>query len=163
MVAIAFRPESWNGLLFVHLFAAMTLFGGVLVSTIAGVAAARRDSTREIFLLTRVSYRTDLFVTWPSLVVLFAAGVVLARREDVFGEAWVKAGMAVTVAGPILCGIVLTWLNHRVMRRSARLVAEGVEHSEELRRMADNPIFKLLGPPLLLLFVVLFWLMTAKP
>lgn len=163
MLAIAFRPDSWNGLLFVHLLAAFALFGGVLTSTIAGIAAAQRDSPREIFLLTRVGYRTDLFVTWPSLVILFGAGSVLAGREDVWGDAWLQAGIGVTLIGTILGGIVLAGLNHRLMRRAKALVAQGVERSEELQKMADHPVFKLLGPPLLLVFPVLFWLMTAKP
>ena len=163
MLVATIRPDSWNGLLFVHVFAAMTLFGGVLVSMVAGVAAARRDSAREIFMLTRIGYRTDLFVTWPSLVVLFAAGSLLAGRERVWEESWLQAGIGVTVAGAVLGGLLLAWLNHRVMRRAESLVAKGVEHSEELRRMADSLILKLLGPPLLLLFVVLFWLMTARP
>lgn len=163
MLAIAFRPESWNGLLFVHIFAAMTLFGGVLVSTVTGIAAGRRESAREIFILTRIGHRTEIFITWPSLVVLFAAGAVLSDRENVFGDTWVQAGIGVTILGAVIGGIVLAWLNHRVMRRSAELVAEGVERSEELQQMANSPVAKLLGPPLLLIFPILFWLMTAKP
>jgi uncharacterized membrane protein len=163
VIGLAFRPESWNGLLFVHVLAAMTLFGGVLVATIAGIAAARRDSPREIFLLTRIGYRTDLYITWPSFVVLFVAGIILARKEKVFGDAWVEAGIGLTIFGTILGGVLLAWVNHRLMRRAALLVAEGVESSEELRRAADNPLTKLVGPPLLLIFPVLFWLMTAKP
>lgn len=163
MIAIAFRPESWNGLLFVHVFAAMTLVGGVLVSTIVGIAAARRDSAREIFVLTRIGWRSDVFITYPSLVVLFAAGAVLAHKEHAFSSAWVQAGIGLTLFGALIGGGVLAWLGHRVMKRAAALVASGVERSEELRAAADNPISKALGPPLLLIFPVLFWLMTAKP
>jgi uncharacterized membrane protein len=163
VIAIAFRPESQNGLLFVHIFAAMTLFGGVLVASIAGIAASRRDSPREIFILSRIAWRTDVFVTYPSLVVLFAAGAVLAHKQDAFSTAWVQAGIGLTLFGALMGGGVLAWLGHRVMKQAATLVASGVEHSEELRRAADNPISKALGPPLLLIFPVLFWLMTAKP
>ena len=163
MVAIAFRPDTWNGLLFVHLLAAFALFGGVLTSAVAGIAASRRDSPREIYLLTRIGHRTDLFVTWPALVILFGAGSVLAGRENVWGNAWLQAGIGVTLAGAVLGGIVLAGLNHRVMGRAEGLVAEGVEHSEELQKMANHPVFKLLGPLVLLLFPVLFWLMTSKP
>ncbi len=163
MLALAFRPDSWNGLLFVHLLAAFALFGGVLLSTIVGIAAARRDSPREIYLLTRIGYRTDLFVTSPAFVILFVAGMVLADREKVFGQTWVQAGIALTLIGPLLVGVLLSGLNHRVMRRSAELAAEGIERSAELRTMANNLLFRILGPPLLAIFVALFALMTAKP
>jgi integral membrane sensor domain MASE1 len=160
---VAFRPDSWSGLLFVHLLGAFALFGGVLTSTVVGIAAARRDTVREIFLLTRVGYRMDLFVTWPGLVILVAAGLILADREKVMSQTWVQIGITLTVIGALLGGVLLAWLNHRIMKRSAQLLAEGVEHSEELQGMADNLLFKVLGLPLLTLFVALFALMTAKP
>jgi uncharacterized membrane protein len=163
MVALAYRPESWNWLLFVHILAAMSMFGGVFLSTVVGIAAARRDSVREIFLLARVGYRSDLFVTTPAFIVLFVAGMVLAGREKVFDQAWVQAGIALSVIGPLLAGLFLSWLNLRVMRRGEQLLAEGVERSEELRRMANNLLYRILGPPLLAAFVALFALMTAKP
>lgn len=162
-LALASRPESWNWLLFVHIFAAMSMFGGVVVSTVVGIAAARRDSVREIFLLARTGFRSDLFVTTPAFLVLFVAGMVLAGREKVFDEAWVQAGIALTLVGPLLVGLFLSGLNHRVLRRSAKLVAEGVERSEELQRMANNLLYRILGPPVLAAFVALFALMTAKP
>jgi integral membrane sensor domain MASE1 len=160
---IAYRPDSWSGLLFVHLLGAFALFGGVLTATIAGIAASKRDTVREIFLLTRLSHRMDLFVTWPALVILVAAGMILADRENVLSQTWIQIGITLTVIGATLGGILLAWLNHRVMTRSAQLLAEGVEHSEELQGMANNLLFRVLGPPLLTLFVALFALMTAKP
>jgi hypothetical protein len=163
MIAIAFRPDSWEGLLFVHVFAAMTLVGAVLVSTIAGIAASKRDSAREIFILTRMAWKTDVYVTYPSLVVLFAAGAVLANKEDAYSSAWVQAGIGLTLFGATVGGGLLAWINHRVMKQAATLVANGVERSEDLRRAANNPIPKMIGGPLLLVFPVLFWLMTAKP
>lgn len=163
MIGIAFRPDAWEGLLFVHLFAAMTLVGGVLVATISGIVASKRDSAREIFILTRTAWKTDVYVTYPSLVVLFAAGAVLANKEDAYSSAWVQAGIGLTLFGAIVGGGFLAWLNHRLMKQAATLVAAGVERSEELRRAANNPLSKALGGPLLLIFPVLFWLMTAKP
>ncbi len=163
MVVGILRPASWEWLLFVHLFAAFSFVGAVVAVTAASIAASRRDNPREVALLSRVARRLDQLVVWPSFLVLLVAGLWLAGREDVFDRTWLQVGIALTVVGAAAGAGILSWDNRRTMRRAEQLAGEGVERSDELRRMTSGPLPRIVGPLLLLLLVALLWLMTAKP
>ena len=110
----------------------------ILVTT----AAARARTESEGALLARLAFRVDLLLLWPSLVILVGAGAQLASSEDVYGSGWLRWGMILTGIVAVLGGGVLAALS---------------------RRGRGGPLLTVVATLTLVLIVVIFWLMTAKP
>jgi hypothetical protein len=126
-------------LLFVHVAAAFVFFGAVLTVALAGTVAAR---AREPAVIERLARRVHLLLVWPSLVVLVAAGAQLASKEDVYARGWLRFGMGLTAVVAVLAALE-AWLGRGRGERS--------------------PVARVLGIVALVLLVVVFWAMAAKP
>ena len=151
MIVAAYDRSPW--LLFVHIAAAFLFFGGALTMTIASVAAAHARDAAETVVLARVAARVDLLLVWPALVILVGAGAQLANDEDAYGSGWLRLGIVLTAVVALAVAVLVSWLNRRQLRQAESGVAEG----------GPGPAFVLLGTLSLVLLVVVFWLMTAKP
>jgi len=134
-VIAVLRPSSWEWLLFVHL-TAVFLFAGALVARAIAATAARGASEGRRELLAGLVARIDRLVLWPTLVVLVAAGLTLADRENVYSRGWLTGSLVVTGALA-----VLTAAGTALRLRGTRL----------------------LGPAGIALILLAFWLMTVKP
>jgi uncharacterized membrane protein len=146
-------------LLFVHVAAAFLFLGGALTLIVASVSAAHARSLRETALLARLAARVDVLIVWPALVVLVGAGAQLASDEEAYGNGWLTLGIALTAVVAIAAGVLVSWLN----RRRLRLVEQALASGDESSGTAQSPMLVLLGTVSLVLLVVIFWLMTAKP
>jgi hypothetical protein len=128
-------------LLFAHVAAAFVFAGAALTVVLAGAASARAaDADRE--LLARLAFRVNVLVLWPALVILVGAGAQLANSEDVYSRGWLRWGMILTAVVAVVAGAFLAVLTRRASR---------------------SPLIFVAGTISLVVLVVVFWLMTAKP
>jgi hypothetical protein len=137
-----FVPGRSDWLLFAHVAAAFVFFGAALTVILVARAAARARTESEGALLARLAFRVDLLLLWPSLVILVGAGAQLASSEDAYGSGWLRWGMILTGIVAVLGGGLLAALG---------------------RRARGGPLLTVVATLTLVLIVVIFWLMTAKP
>jgi hypothetical protein len=137
-----FVPGRSEWLLFAHVAAAFVFFGAALTVVVVTMAAARARTETEGALLARLAFRVDLLLLWPSLVILVGAGAQLASSEDAYGRGWLRWGIILTGVVAVLGGGVLASLSRRPRR---------------------GPVLTVVTTLTLVLLVVVFWLMTAKP
>jgi hypothetical protein len=108
-------------LLFAHVLSAMVLFGGVLAVATVSLAAQRWAWPDQVPVLRAVAFRTNLLVVLPGFIAVHVFGDVLANREFKHGQPdWLDIGFALTDAGLIVGGVVLTLLQFWVLRRTRR-------------------------------------------
>jgi hypothetical protein len=141
--------SSWSFPLFVHIFGAMILVGGLLTAA-AALALARDDAT-----VLRLGYRSLLLVALPGFVLMRIGAEWTASREgwrDVDDQpAWLGIGYITSDVGGLLLAI--------------SLILGGVG----LRRLrgggGTGPLKATLALSLLMLaaYVVAIWAMGAKP
>jgi len=99
------RPDSWNLPLFVHVFGATVLVGGLLVA-----AASLLDSLGEIRIL-RVCYLTLLAVALPGYVIMRVGAQWIYSKEHLddapSDPTWIGIGFIVADLGALLTLIAL--------------------------------------------------------
>lgn len=140
------RPDSWDFPLFVHVFGAVVLFGGVgAVTTLAAASIGRGpEQTR---LLRRLAFVTTLAVIWPAYIVMRAGAQWILTREglDKDSPGWVGVGMAVSDGGFVVLVLitVAAWVS--------------------LRRPRAGSFLAGLSGLYLIALVVAWFAMTAKP
>ena len=104
-VLAAHRPTDWNFPLFVHVFGAMILVGGLLTG--ASVLAFARGDVRFL----RLGYWTLLAVALPGYVVMRLGAQWIYSREgwEDLGDdpTWIGIGFAVADVGALLVVIAL--------------------------------------------------------
>jgi hypothetical protein len=115
MVA-AIRPDSWNLPLFLHVLGAITLFGGTAAVGVLSFAA-RRDAGGNTALLSRLSFRTFVFLVLPAWILMRAGAQWTADKEHLAKHppGWVNVGFGVSEVGLLLLVIaaVLAWTAQR--------------------------------------------------
>lgn len=142
------RPDEWDLPLFVHVFGAMILVGGVLTS--ASALAFARGNTR----LLRTGYFTLLAVALPGWILMRVGAQWIYDEEGFEGgeePTWMAIGWATADPG----GALLL----------AALIAGGVG----VRRLGSGGGTGLLRATLvislllLVAYIVSIWAMSAKP
>jgi hypothetical protein len=141
------RPDSWNFPLFLHVLGAIALAGSIGAVTVLAVAARTRSA--HAALLSRVAFRTLIFVVLPSWIVMRVGAQLIADKEFPHKTpGWVDVGFIVSEPGLILLIAlgVLAWLSARRggVGRAAVAVA-------------------ILAPIYLAALAVAWWAMSAKP
>jgi hypothetical protein len=146
----ASRPTEWNFPLFLHVFGAMILVGGVLTS--ASLLAYARGETRYL----RLGYWTLLAVALPGYILMRAGAAWIEDKEGFTKEGapdptWLGIGFIVADLGALLLLLALI------------LGGVGVRR---LRSGKGTGLLKgTLGISLALLaaYVVAIWAMSGKP
>ena len=103
-----------NFRVFLHVLGAMTLFGGV--GAVAVLAFATRRRPDQAALLSRLAFRTLLFVVVPAFIVMrVGAQLVVDKEYPDKTPGWVDVGFIVTEPGAVLLLItgILIWLSAR--------------------------------------------------
>jgi len=141
------RPDSWNFPLFLHVLGAIVLAGSIGAVTVLAVAARKRSDNAA--LLSRVAFRTLIFVVLPSWIVMRVGAQLIADKE--FPDktpGWVGVGFLVSEPGLIILIAlgVLAWVSARRggVGRASMAVA-------------------ILAPVYLAALAVAWWAMSAKP
>lgn len=147
-VVAAIRPDEWNLPLFVHVFGAIVLVGGVL--TAAGALGYARGNTA----LIRAGYFSLLAVALPGWIVMRAGAQWIYDEEGFEGgeePTWMAIGWAAADPG----GALLL----------AGLIAGGIG----VRRLGSGRGAGLLKGTLVIslillaAYIVSIWAMSAKP
>ena len=144
----AIRPDGWNLPLFLHVFGAMVLVGGLLVTS-ASVAVARGDAR-----LLRIGYLTLLVVCLPGYLVMRIGAEWIYSREQLNAAtdpAWVGIGYITADAGALLLLIALV-LGGIGLRRQRGGSGAGMLRASLVMSVV-----------LLAAYVVTVWAMGAKP
>jgi hypothetical protein len=141
------RPDSWNFPLFLHVLGAIFLAGSIGAVTVLAVAARKR--TENAALLSKVAFRTLIFVVLPSWIVMRVGAQLIADKE--FPDktpGWVDVGFVVSEPGLIILIAlgVLAWVGARRggVGRASMAVA-------------------ILAPVYLAALAVAWWAMSATP
>lgn len=146
MLAVV-RPDSWNFPLFVHVLGAIVLAGSIGAVIVLAVAVRKRRAQGA--LLSRVAFRTLIFVAVPSWIVMRVGAQLIVDKEfPDKAPGWVGVGFAVSEPGLILL-IALGILAWRSARRG------GVGRA--------SVAVAILAPVYLATLAVAWWAMSAKP
>lgn len=147
----AIPPDDWNFPLLVHVAAAMTLVG-VLVLAAASLAGAWNSGSPA---LTRLGYRSLLWAGVPSFIVLRGSAEWIADKQGVPDEPplWIDMGYMATDPGLLLLigAAVLAGIG---TRRTTRGTGSAVK--------LDRAATLLLGISITI-YLVAVWAMTTKP
>jgi len=144
----AIRPDSLNLPLFVHVFGAMILVGGLLVTSVAALAG--KDKPR----LLRLGGLTLFLVCLPAFLVMRAGAQWIYEREHL-GDlpedpAWVGVGYITADAGGLL--LLISLILGGIGLRRLRGGSTGLLRASLL-----------ISVVLLAAYVVAVWAMSAKP
>jgi hypothetical protein len=146
------RPDSWNFPLFVHVFGAMILVGGLLTGASA-LASARGDAK-----LLRLGYWSLLAISLPGWVVMRIGGAWISSREGwddlpegVDDPAWLTTGAIIGDAGGLILLLVLG------------TGGVGVYRLHEGKRSGLLKAALVFSLPLLAAYVIAVWAMAGKP
>jgi hypothetical protein len=154
-VLAAIRPSDWEFPLFVHVFGAMVLVGGLITVVGFQVLAWRRRDRTDVLAFERGAFWALLTVAIPGWIVMRLGGEWIYSEEGWSGEDdpdWLGIGYTTADIGlPLL--LIATILAGLSVRRSRR--GEG---TSVLGRVATP-----LAVILLVAYLVTVWAMTAKP
>jgi hypothetical protein len=151
MLAVV-RPDSWNILLFIHVFGAMLLVGTAVVSVYClRVATMRGDQPT-----TRFAFRTLWMGVLPSYIVMRVGAQLIVDKEKLGDSdaAWIGIGFLVSDVGTLL--LLITLLLTGLSARSAK---NGTPVAGAGRLKAAT----ILSGILLVAYVVAIFAMTTKP
>jgi uncharacterized membrane protein len=143
--------------LFLHLLGVVTLFAGMAVAAVGLEAARRRERPQDVALLLGVT-RIGVVLVGAGLVLAVACGFwLLDLTEFDLGDAWVEAAL-----GLVVLGAVLGSLGGR-RPKQARLLAERQASRDEVRRLLDDPLSRLLNAAAAAAYLAVLALMVWKP
>lgn len=129
-----------------HVFAVVTLIGGMLAMALALRMAATGTSAESIGRFGDALLRWDSFVTTPALATVWMAGFVMA-----FGAGWDSSPWLMLKMIP---AVFLTGLHSLGGLALKRLLREGRE---------VHPLFAAAPAAILLVFAIIAWLAVTKP
>lgn len=149
-VVAAIRPDSWDFPLFLHVFGAMVLTGGLLTGA-SSLGFARGD-VRYL----RLGYWSLLAVSLPGWVLMRAGAEWIASKEG-----WTKSGVPSPTWLDI--GYLLADLGGLVLLVSLVVGGVGVRRLGQGRGSGLLKTTLVLSIVLLAAYVVAVWAMAGKP
>lgn len=143
-------------LLFVHVFAAITMLGPVFLMP----ALMRMRGDPPSVTILRVEYLIEKYATGFTVVALATGAGLMSTSpllEDRIGEAvWLHIAVTLFL---IMAGLGTGFVNPRV-RKAVKAAESG--DAAEVRRLMD-PVDKVVGPVLAVLVAAILYLMLMKP
>lgn len=150
-VLAAIRPDDINVALLVHVLGAMVLVGALVTAATAGIVGWRDEAAT----LRRLSYKTLLFVAFPSFVVMRigAEWIYSAEQLDELPETpgWVDLGYVSSDLGGIFLLLALI-LGGIGLRQSRSGGGGGLLRASSV-----------IATLLVAVYIVAVWAMGAKP
>jgi uncharacterized membrane protein len=112
-----------------------------------------------------VQHRLNIVLTGPGTVALFAFGLYMASKDDLWGETWVAVPVAIVGVIVVAGGGIVRWTAQLATLAAAAVerapvggpVAFGAEYDEVYRRYMATEVF------LAVLVLVAIFFMVAKP
>ena len=140
--------------LFLHVFGATVLVGGVATVVLLAFASLRRDAAQAA-LLRRVAFFTMLAVVWPGLIAMRIAGQWVLSKYSGLEDAdpgWLGVGFIVGDVGVLVVALttLFAWLAYR-------------QTKPERPRPAAARVLAGLATIYLVALAVAWFAMSAKP
>jgi hypothetical protein len=150
------RPSSWDFPLFLHVFGATVLVGGLVTAVAFQILAWKRREPGDVASFGRAGFRALVFAAFPGWILMRVGGEWIYSKEGWSGDndpAWLGIGYITADLGGIL--LLLTMILAGV---GARRLARRGGAANILGRIATP-----LATIILILYVVAIWAMTTKP
>ena len=146
---------------YLHILSSTLLFGTGLGSAFYMFFTNRSGDVRAIAVVSRRVVWADWLFTTPTAIIQPATGLYLVHLTGLpLSTAWIAWSLALFVlAGS--CWLPVVRIQIRMARIAERAVKEGAELPPLFWRY--HRIWTALGVPAFIAFVVIFYLMTAKP
>lgn len=144
-----------------HIVSSTILFGTGIGSAFYLLATTLSRDVRAIAVVARMVVRADWLFTATTAVVQPATGFWLVQQMGLPGSTpWLKASVLCYVAA-MGCWLPVVWLQMRLRDLAADAAQRGAPLPPLYWRYFTAWV--VLGVPALVLFLAIFWLMTAKP
>jgi hypothetical protein len=146
------RPDSWDLPLFVHIFGAMLLVGGLTLSAISLVAAWRSGSAA----LTKLGFMSLFYAALPGYIVMRGGAQWIAHKEHLEDSdvSWIGIGFGVSDMGFLLLIVSLI-----IGGISVRRINRGEGGTPSVSARIATGLVSLF----LIACLVAVWAMTVKP
>jgi hypothetical protein len=149
-VLASIRPDSINIALLVHVVGAMVMVGALVTSATAAIVGWREETS----VLSRLSYKTLLFLALPGFIAMRVGGewtYVKENLDDQPDQAWVGIGFITSDLGGLLLLLALI-LGGIGIRRSRSGGGRGLLKASSV-----------IATLLVAVYIVAIWAMGAKP
>jgi uncharacterized membrane protein len=151
----------YEELKFLHVLAIVLLGGTALVDTLAGMMMPRVASVAELRGITRIS-RVNQFIGIATLILVPVFGYATATDGDLeLGSGWLLFGQILFWVMAAITIVIMTPGALRIAK-TAQGLADGPV-PEDVSKQLNNPIFPVLGILLWVFYVIVIYLMVAKP
>lgn len=153
-------------LLSLHILGAFLIVAGAGAETVLGIRSGMTTNTRVMHVIGDLQVLTGRFVITPGALIALVFGTTLIVRFDnvyEFSDAWISAAYVFwLLAMAVATGYLLPHAA-KLRDRASALIAEGVEESEELKELANEPRAMMLGIGNNVILLIFIYLMVAKP
>jgi uncharacterized membrane protein len=154
----------YKALLFLHILGVFLIVGGAAIATALGIRASKSRRARTIGELSGLSIIAERYVITPGAVLALVAGSLLVRRAGYeFDQFWIIASYVLWATAISIGWLVLGRHSSNVNRHAQRLVADGVEESDELQKDAAAPVGMIFGLGQNLILLAFIYLMVVRP
>ena len=144
-----------------HILSSTVLFGTGIGTAFYLFAISLGRDARKVAIISRYVVVADWLFTATTVVLQPATGLWLASRAGLpLGTTWIAWSLAL-YAVAIACWLPVVWLQMRLRDVAARAHASGVALDADYWK--PFRWWFALGVPALASFLVIFWLMIAKP
>jgi uncharacterized membrane protein len=154
----------YKTLLFLHILGVFLIVGGAAIATALGIKASKSVHARTIAALSSLSIIAERYVITPGAILALVAGSFLVREIGyTFDQAWIVTSYVLWVVAISIGWGILGRHSMRVNLHAKRLIAEGVENSDELGREAAAPVGMVFGAVQNVILVAFIYLMVVRP
>jgi uncharacterized membrane protein len=146
---------------YLHVVSSTLLFGTGIGSAFYLLATTLSRDVRAVAVVARMVVRADWLFTATTAVLQPLTGFWLVHRLQLpLSTPWLKASIVCYVLA-IACWLPVVWLQMRLRDLAAEAAREGTGPPPRYWQLFRWWV--VLGVPAFFLFLVLFWLMIAKP
>lgn len=156
--------HMYKTLLFIHILGVFLIVSGAGAATALGIKMSKSRRSAAIAALSSLSIVAERYVIVPGAVLAVAAGSLLVHKAGyTFDQFWILASYVLWVTAFSIGLGPLGRHSSRVNRHAQRLVAEGIEESDDLRAEAGARFASLLGAGQNLILLAFIYLMVVRP
>lgn len=154
----------YKTLLVLHILGAFMIVGGAAIATALGIKTAKSRRTRTIAELSGISIFAERFIITPGAILALAAGTLLVHEAGyTFDQFWIIASYVLWITAISFGWIILGRHSSRLNNHARRLIAGGVEESDELGHEAAAPVVSVFGGIQNLILLAFIVLMVVRP
>jgi uncharacterized membrane protein len=154
----------YKSLLFLHILGVFLIVGGAAIATALGIRASKSVHARTIVAYTSLSIVAERYVITPGAILALVAGSFLVHQVGYsFSQPWIVASYVLWVVAMSIGWGILGRHSARLNAHARRLVADGIENSDELGREAAAPVGMIFGAAQNVILLAFIYLMVVRP